>query len=69
VTSTGKVVPPLGFGAFLDDDDEGEGHRAPTRSRAQQGAPGSGPGSVNVGPGGYTKEEIDVLRWGVSFII
>ncbi|KAH3719763.1 calpain-7-like [Dreissena polymorpha] len=60
VTSTGKVVPPLGFGAFVDcDDNEGQGSAGQkvTRARSQQGS-----GAVNVGPGGYTKEEIDVLR-------
>ncbi|XP_052813546.1 calpain-7-like [Mya arenaria] len=69
VNAAGKVVPPLGFGAFdSDDDDEGQRARAPaaalagTQRVAGGGGGGGGGSTVNVGPGGYTKEEIDVLR-------
>lgn len=63
VNSAGKVVPPLGFGAFAsdsDDDDDKSGSSGSnvTRARAQKRTAGV----VNVGQAGYTKEEIDVLR-------
>lgn len=54
-----KVVPPLGFGAFADSDDEdkksdGVGPaRIPTIPQKHV---------VNTGPSGYTKDEIEVLR-------
>ena len=62
-TQGGKVVPPLGFGAFLDDSDE----EKDARNRVPVGPAGpSGPqvptGLANIGPKGYSKEEIDVLR-------
>ena len=67
-TQGGKVVPPLGFGAFLDSDDEkesgsgsGSGQAQNRDSRVQSGQQGSS-GLHYVGPKGYTKEEIDVLR-------
>ena len=64
-TQVGKVVPPLGFGAFLDSDEEkesgsGSGARQ-TQNRVQSGQQGSS-GLQYVGPKGYTKDEIDVLR-------
>ena len=65
VNAFGKVVPPLGFGAFADSDDEGEPNTRPsaiTRGHSQK-APGGGGAIQNVGPGGYSKEEIAVLRY------
>lgn len=64
VNAAGKVVPPLGFGAFADDDDKNDegslGSRSNvTRARSQKGTPAI----VSVGQSGYTKEEIDVLRY------
>ena len=61
-TQGGKVVPPLGFGAFLGDSDEeknsGQQHKVPAATSGQQG-----PTELTyVGPKGYTKEEIGVLR-------
>ena len=60
VDSSGKVVPPLGFGAFADSDDEGSPAPPPARGPSQRG-PATG-AAVNLGPGGYSKEEIDVIR-------
>ena len=67
-TQGGKVVPPLGFGAFLDSDNEkdlesgsGSGQPQNRGPRGQSGQQGSS-GLQYVGPKGYTKEEIDVLR-------
>ncbi|KAL4222516.1 calpain 7 [Mactra antiquata] len=59
VDSSGKVVPPLGFGAFSDNNDDESSQRPVqnvNRSSSQKSTP------VNVGQGSYTKEEIDVLR-------
>ncbi|KAL3832697.1 hypothetical protein ACJMK2_024317, partial [Sinanodonta woodiana] len=53
-----KRMPPLGYGAFLDDEEQkGAANRA---SRPQQQRVSTG--LISVGPDGYTKEEIDVLR-------
>lgn len=55
-------MPPLGFGAFSEDDDK-------PRARPQpQGMPGPPPptsGPTNVGASSYTKEEIAVIRYEV----
>ncbi|XP_048735989.2 calpain-7-like isoform X2 [Ostrea edulis] len=52
--------PPLGYGAFLDDDEKttvsAGGKPSPTN------APKRGSQLINLGPSGYTKEEIEVLR-------
>ncbi|XP_014780312.1 calpain-7 [Octopus bimaculoides] len=49
---TRKVVPPLGFGAFKDDNE-----------KRKAKSPTAGTSSCNVsGPGVYSKEEINVLR-------
>ena len=62
MNSAGKVVPPLGFGAFSGNDDEIQGSQGSlpnvSRSRSQKG----NSGIINVGRDAYTKEEIDVLR-------
>ena len=47
-----RFIPPLGFGAFKCDSVE---NKAAANAKPQQ------PLGVS-GPGGYTKEEIDVLR-------
>lgn len=64
VNAAGKVVPPLGFGAFTEGSDEEDSYLGTkstvTRARSQKGTPA--PSVVNVGQAGYTKEEIDVLR-------
>lgn len=62
-TQGGKVVPPLGFGAFLDSDEEKDSGQVQDRPRpsGQQGPTGP-TGLMYVGPKGYTKDEIDVLR-------
>lgn len=61
VTSSGKIVPPLGFGAF-DSDDESQGSRSQGQKVNRSGrGPSTGP--VSVGAGAYTKEEIEVLRF------
>ncbi|KAK3587933.1 hypothetical protein CHS0354_014448 [Potamilus streckersoni] len=53
-----RRMPPLGYGAFLDDEEQkGAVSRV---SRPQQQRVSTGP--ISVGPDGYTKEEIDVLR-------
>lgn len=53
--------PPLGYGAFLDDDEKttvsAGGKPSPTN------APKRGSQLINLGPSGYTKEEIEVLRY------
>lgn len=59
VNAAGKVVPPLGFGAFTEGDDDGEGSQG---SRSNVSRARSQKAMVNVGQSGYTKEEIDVLR-------
>ena len=62
-TQGGKVVPPLAFGAFLDSDEEKDSGQIQDRPRpsGQQGPTGP-TGLMYVGPKGYTKDEIDVLR-------
>lgn len=68
VDASGRVVPPLGFGAFSSsDDDDNSGSGSSNRSRAtapalQTSQNPSTSQTVNVGPGSYTKEEIAVLR-------
>ncbi|RUS82963.1 hypothetical protein EGW08_009300 [Elysia chlorotica] len=67
-TVTGKVVPPLGFGAFGDDECGTSQHHlsssAPTAQRPSNKTftPAGKKGLVNVGPSSYSKEEIAVLR-------
>ena len=71
--ASGRVVPPLGFGAFADSDDDNDdgglgGRRTVAAGVGSQVQPPAQPrvsasSTVNVGPGGYTKEEIDVLRY------
>ncbi|XP_069110607.1 calpain-7-like [Argopecten irradians] len=55
-----RVMPPLGFGAFLDDEDEKGTPQAPRQNVRPQGLPATG--LVNIGPSGYTKEEIATIR-------
>ncbi|XP_041366509.1 calpain-7-like [Gigantopelta aegis] len=53
-----RIMPPLGFNAFADN--ESDKGRPLTLSSGHTISRGQGP--VSVGPGGYTKEEIAVLR-------
>lgn len=62
VDSSGKVVPPLGFGAFSDNNDE-EGSNGPRSNANRSRSLKASPNVVNVGQGSYSKEEIDVLRY------
>lgn len=52
-------MPPLGYGAFLDDEDTTV-PQASRQSVRPQGQPSAG--LVNVGPAGYSKEEIATIR-------
>ncbi|GFR95180.1 calpain-7-like [Elysia marginata] len=64
----GKVVPPLGFGAFGDDDDSSTKQRLVTsgpnspKPSNKTFTPSGKRGLINVGPSSYSKEEIAVLR-------
>ncbi|KAK3108545.1 hypothetical protein FSP39_010301 [Pinctada imbricata] len=57
-------LPPLGYGAFLDDedDDKAKGQTAQPPKVTGQGQGHKLNNLINVGPSGYTKEEIEVLR-------
>ncbi|KAL5006400.1 hypothetical protein ScPMuIL_015206 [Solemya velum] len=52
-------IPPLGYGAFLDDDEKSSQRQTPPLRQGNI-APSSGP--LNLGPGSYTRQEIQVLR-------
>ena len=55
-----KKMPPLGFGAFLD---EGETTPQPNqRNSSNMTNKTAKPGLINLGPADYSKEEIAVLR-------
>ena len=55
-----KRMPPLGFGAFLD---EGETTPQPNqRNSSNMTNKTAKPGLINLGPADYSKEEIAVLR-------
>ncbi|XP_060067045.1 calpain-7-like isoform X1 [Ylistrum balloti] len=56
----GRGIPPLGYGAFLDDENERGTPQATRQNVRPQGQ--SSTGLVNVGPSGYTKEEIATIR-------
>ena len=65
---TPKRLPPLGFNAFADEDEQ----KKPSSARSIQqmstssGGGGTGAGGrrgpINVGPSSYSKDEIDVIR-------
>ncbi|XP_005103688.1 calpain-7 [Aplysia californica] len=71
-TADGKIVPPLGFGAFLEDDNNGKSSVSSRLPSPSMGAPTVGDtrtftpsgkrGLINVGPSSYSKDEIAVLR-------
>ncbi|XP_067649573.1 calpain-7-like [Haliotis asinina] len=56
---SGRVMPPLGFGAFSEDDDK---PRPRPQPQGMPGPPPSSSGPTNVGATSYTKEEIAVIR-------
>lgn len=61
-----RAMPPLGFNAFADDEDEKKTSRSRPVSQTNQGTVSTGLEAkrslTNVGPSTYTKEEIAVLR-------
>ncbi|CAL1539156.1 unnamed protein product, partial [Lymnaea stagnalis] len=70
-TLTGKVVPPLGFGAFSEGDEDNDNAQrllssAPTAPKGGISQSSSSTtlrtGLINVGPSSYSKDEIAVLR-------
>ncbi|KAK0057703.1 calpain-7 [Biomphalaria pfeifferi] len=61
-TLSGKAVPPLGFGAFLDEKEDCTQKLSPSSEGPKVGTSRGRNGLINVGPSSYSKEEIAVLR-------
>lgn len=61
-----RVMPPLGFNAFADEEEVRKSAHSRAASQGQGSGPGPGGpgrrGPTNVGPSSYTKEELHVLR-------
>ncbi|GFO06594.1 calpain-7 [Plakobranchus ocellatus] len=74
-TVSGKSVPPLGFGAFVDDEDNTttqhhiSSSSASPKPNTKTFTPSGKKGLINVGPSSYSKEEIAVLRLGSHSLI